>query len=268
MLGSLLRSMFRLSETTPQAKAAVNAAGSLSAHELRLLSESLFSRAPDYQAMLKRLHEHLKPATYLEIGIHTGSTLDLAAPATRAIGVDPAPQLRHAPFSNQRVFAQTSDDFFAGTDVAAELGGQVEFAFIDGLHHFDFALRDFANVERLARRDTVVAIHDCWPLDAVTSARERSTVLWTGDVWRLIVLLRKYRPDLSVHTIGAPPSGLGLVLGLDPSSTLLMDRHDELVREFMALQYRDIEATKAQSLGLLPADWPAIKGLLDARPKP
>ena len=263
MLKALLQSLVR-----PRDKvlAPAGSSGMLSPSDRQLLAASPLCKGPHYQSVLKALHQHLKPANYLEIGIHTGETFDLAASTTRAIGVDPSPQVGHAPWPNQRVFAQTSDDFFATTDVKAELGGPVELAFIDGLHHFDFALRDFANIERLARPDSVVAIHDCWPLDAVTSARERSTVLWTGDVWRLIVLLRKYRPDLSVHTIGAPPSGLGLVLGLDPSSRLLFERHDELVREFMALEYAAIENTKAQALNLAPADGPAIQRLLAARP--
>jgi hypothetical protein len=48
---------------------------------------------------------------------------------------------------------------------------------------------------------------------------------------------------------------------------VLFDRHDELVREFMALDYAVIERNRAEALNLMPAEWPAIRSLLDARPR-
>ena len=43
----------------------------------------------------------------------------------------------------------TSDDFFASHDLAQVLGGRpVDLAYIDGMHQFEFALRDFMNLER------------------------------------------------------------------------------------------------------------------------
>lgn len=219
-----------------------------------------------YLDVLSRAHKHLRPAAYLEIGVATGSSISRANPETIALGVDPSPELEGPLGPLQRVFAETSDDFFARHDIIAELGGRrVEMAFIDGMHHFDFALRDLANIERLSRPDTVVFIHDCWPLDRKTAERERCTHFWSGDVWRLIVLLKKYRPDLGVHTIGAPPTGLGMVLNLDPDSRLLAGNHDRLVEEYLALDYSFIEASKKEKLGFVPNDWPVIQALLDSR---
>jgi tetratricopeptide (TPR) repeat protein len=219
-----------------------------------------------YLDVLSRVHGHLRPATYLEIGVATGLSMSRAHPETAALGVDPSPQLEAPLGPLQRVFAETSDDFFARHDVIAELGGRrVDMAFIDGMHRFEFALRDFANIERLSRYGTVVLIHDCWPLDRRTAERERCTHFWSGDIWRLILLLKKYRSDLGVHTIGAPPTGLGIVINLDPSSRLLEENHQQLVAEYLALDYSYLEDGKKEKLGFVADDWSAIQRLLDSR---
>ncbi len=33
-------------------------------------------------------------------------------------------------------------------------------------------------------------------------------IYWTGDVWKLIPILQRYRPDLQLTLFDAPPSGL------------------------------------------------------------
>ena len=153
---------------------------------------------PYYDAM-DLVHRHLVPRTYVEIGVSTGRTLRLALPGTRCVGIDPEPHLEQPLAPDQQVFAQTSDEFFAGHDLGAVLGGApMDLAFIDGMHHFEFALRDFINLERASHPDTTVLIHDCLPQSEEGAARERTTVLWSGDVWRLIVALREWRPDLDV----------------------------------------------------------------------
>ena len=219
-----------------------------------------------YFQVLARLHEYLKPALYLEVGVADGASLRIASPKTRAIGVDPAPVIQVPVGPNKEVFEQKSDDFFARGDLGDILGGRtIDMAFIDGMHRFEYALRDFANIERLSRPDTVVLVHDCWPLDRSTAERERVTQFWSGDIWRLTVLLRRHRPDLVVRTIGTPPTGLGIILNLDPSSRLLLDRHDPLVEEGLALDYGFIENDREGKLAFLANDWDAVRTLVDSR---
>jgi hypothetical protein len=216
-----------------------------------------------YFQVLARIIESVRPRTYVEIGVAAGDSLRLVQAPTVAIGIDPAPQLTAPLASNQRVFAETSDAFFAGHDLRAELGGlPVDLAFIDGMHHFEFALRDFANLERCCTPASTILIHDCYPLDRETAERERQRLFWSGDVWRLIVLLKKHRPDLAVHTIGTAPTGLALVRKLDPGSRVLRERHDQLCREYLALDYSHIEHDMAGKLNLFPNDWERIRPLL------
>ena len=81
-------------------------------------------------------------------------------------------------------------------------------------------------------------------------------------MWRLIPLLKKYRPDLSVNVIAAPPTGLGIIRGLNPESNVLRDRMDEIVAEFMDLDYTTLEGRKAETLNRYPNEWPRIAELL------
>lgn len=231
---------------------------------------SLMSRltlpGEDYFEVLGRIHRHLRPQTYLEIGVSKGRSLVRVLPETTVIGVDPEPKLEQPAGPRQTIFRETSDEFFARHDVRAELGGRaVELAFIDGMHRFEFALRDFVNVERCCTASSVILMHDCYPLDARTAQREQETRFWSGDIWRLLLLLRERRPDLIVRTIATPPTGLGIVLNPDPTSRM-GEQLDALIQEYLAKDFSVLEGRQAQALGRVPNEWPEIRALLDSRP--
>src|SRR5205814_2367636 len=114
-----------------------------------------------YQTMLGRVHGHLRPRTYLEIGVETGATLRLAHPETLA----------------------------------------------------------------------------------------------TGVAWKVIVCLKKYRPELEIHTLACPPTGLSVVRGLDPSSRKLESQLQALYQEFIGLPYSVLGESKSAALNLVPGDW-------------
>lgn len=216
-----------------------------------------------YLQVLTRLLGALQPRTYVEIGVERGTSLRLVQAPTLAIGIDPEPKLAAPLAANQKVFAETSDAFFAARDPRAELGGlPIDLAFIDGMHQFEFALRDFYNLERYCSRDSTILIDDCYPLNRETAERDRRRDFWSGDVWRLILLLKKYRPDLAIHIIATPPCGLAVVRRLDPDSRFLSERYERLCREFLAVDYAFLEDDMAGKLNLFPNDWGKIVTLL------
>jgi hypothetical protein len=222
-------------------------------------------RGEHYLALLKRIHAHLRPATYVEIGIFTGESLALAYEGADAIGIDPKARIQHALTPRTRVFAETSDAFFAARSLREELGGRpVELAFIDGMHHFEFALRDFMHLEACCSEDSAILLHDCYPLDEITAGRERRTNFWSGDVWRAVVALKRYRPDLNIATIAAPFTGLTVIRGLDPGSRVLPDGIDDIVAQMMSVPFASLEPRKAEMLNLVPGDWPSVQALLAA----
>ncbi len=178
---------------------------------LHLLAEAAYP-GPPYHQHLAALHAWLAPTTYLEIGIFKGETLALARPGTRAIGVDPEP--RPEAFRDYaaptRIHQMTSDAFFE-----SEGCPRIDLAFIDGLHLYEQALRDFIHVERCCHPGSVVVLHDTLPIAAAATARQRRTSHWCGDVWKMLPCLRQFRPDLALMTIPTHPSGLTLVANLE-----------------------------------------------------
>lgn len=221
-----------------------------------------------YFELLDKIHQHLLPRTYAEIGVARGRTMTLALPGTQCIGIDPNPQIVHSLVRGCRIFSETSDDFFATHDLIGLFGGSpLDLAFIDGMHQFEFALRDFINFERASNSSTTILIHDCLPVDEVTAARERTTTFWSGDIWRLILLLRKWRPELQVAVIDRPPTGVGLVRGLNAKSTVLSEHYDEIVEHYMAMPYAALDdGSKAEQLNCVSGDWDTVKTLLPHRP--
>lgn len=220
-----------------------------------------------YLDLVERIHATLLPRTYVEIGIEFGTSLQLALPGTQAIGIDPAPKIRHRLDPTTQVHPLTSDDFFERHDVRALLGDRpIDLAYIDGLHHFEFALRDFMNVEAACSPDSVVLIDDTNPPSEVAASRERSTNIWSGDIWKVVVCLRRYRPDLAVTTVDVAPTGITIVTGLDPESKVLASRYDELCAEFVDMPFAELAADQAGALNTIPADWEQVRRLLPDRP--
>ncbi|MGN6126160.1 MAG: class I SAM-dependent methyltransferase [Humibacter sp.] len=182
---------------------------------------------------LSGLHLLLQPRTYLEIGVAEGFGLELSKATT--IGVDPEPRISRTLPADVEVVRQTSDEFFAGDDALASFHGvPPDLVFIDGMHLAEFALRDFVNVERLAGPGTVVVFDDVLPRRAEEAARERASEYWTGDVYKLVGILRDRRPDLACALVNTDPTGTLVVVGLDPRSTVLTDAYDEFLAGIQA----------------------------------
>jgi predicted O-methyltransferase YrrM len=199
----------------------------------------------DYHEALRCLHAALRPATYFEIGTETGGSLILAQCASLA--VDLAFRV-NCNVAEGKLFCllyqMTSDAFFATHDPRRLLGGPVDLAFLDGMHNYEYLLRDFINTERVCRPGSVIVLHDCLPTDAHVARREGGDQhlrafsahpeWWAGDVWKTTAILRRARPDLTMHAFGVPPTGLVLVTGLDPASYELARDYEAHVAGFAA----------------------------------
>ena len=183
----------------------------------------------DYLEFLGRLHALLEPEAYLEIGVRGGHSLALAQ--CPAVGIDPAYDLKVDLGPAAHLFRETSDEYFLRPWPRSPLGGRrADLAFIDGMHLAEFALRDFTYVERHSHWGGVAVFDDIFPRDAEEAARDRRTRAWTGDVYKLLGILERERPDLVVWRVDTEPTGLGVVLNLDPSQRALEQRYHELAK--------------------------------------
>jgi len=159
-----------------------------------------------------------------------------------SIAVDPSFQIDRPIMSGKRVcmlFQMTSDRFFAKYSPRDLLNGPIDLAFLDGMHRFEYLLRDFSNIERHCRKNSLICLHDCLPPTLEMTVREdRGSSLstkyrgyWTGDVWKVVPILRKARPDLGIVFLDCPPTGLVICTNLDPSNEILKSNYFELVNE-------------------------------------
>ena len=184
-----------------------------------------------YRDVLADMHRRLSPQAYLEIGVREGRSLALAR--CRAVGIDPAYSIQVELDGDMALFRTTSDEYFSRSDpLAATRGVPFDLAFIDGLHLFEFALRDFVFAERHSSARGVIIFDDVLPRNIDEAARERHTGSWTGDVFWVLETLTRYRPELVVVPLGTQPTGLLVVTGLDPHSTVLTDNFDQILAEF------------------------------------
>ncbi len=209
-----------------------------------------------YLRVLEQLHRELSPVSYLEIGVQRGASLELAQ--CPAIGVDPSPDINRELPSTTIVLALTSDDFFSRH---AE-GVTPDLSFIDGMHLFEYALRDFMNVERRAAPGAVVVLDGVLPNHPAQARRDRQTREWTGDIWRVADVLKRRRSDLFVLPIDAAPAGLLLVAGLDQANRVLWDHYNPIVRE-AAAEARPPPEVIARLEAVDPAG-PVFRQVLDA----
>jgi hypothetical protein len=130
-------------------------------------------------------------------------------------------------------------------------GKSLGIGFIDGLHLFEQALKDFINLEKYCGPRSVILLHDTMPLDEATQSRATDTQFHTGDV--------------DIFTIATPWTGLTVVTGLDPLADQLADRYDEAVARFINMPFSEIENCMETALNVVPNHWIEVESRLKAR---
>lgn len=195
------------------------------------------SSGTHYLHVIDRIEATLEPDLYLEIGSRSGASVSRRR--CSYIAIDPKFDISAPVFTGAEqmlFFQQTSDAFFAsGFLEASRL--VPDLAFIDGMHLFEFSLRDFINCERHMTGSGVICLHDVVPFNHDMTTRDTdyldgSGKPWTGDVWKTMAVLKTFRPDLTVELVSAGKTGLGVVSNLSPENTVLVDAMDRILDDF------------------------------------
>lgn len=168
--------------------------------------------------------------------MRNGYSLSLAPDAMK-IAVDPnySEADMHYEVGNATFYRMTSDAFFANCDVGQLMPDGFDLAYIDGMHLFEFALRDFINLERYSNRGSVIIVDDVLPRSESEASRTPTGGSWTGDVWKIIPTLVEYRKDLSDLMILArsAPTGCLIMLNPDANNDVLRKQYDEIVAKYV-----------------------------------
>ena len=220
-----------------------------------------------YSDFIQQITQLKNARSYMEIGVRDGTNLSKIS--CSSIGVDPNFTLSLNPLGQKKelyLFQETSDEFFRYRDVPSILGRPIEVSFLDGLHQFEFLLRDFMNSEKVSSPDGVIFLDDCLPVNADMTERvhnpdarqdEDTKYYWTGDVWKVVPILKKYRPDLRLTLVDTVPTGTVCVTKLDPSNNVLQDNYHKIVDEFMRIDlgegplkkyYQDIQIVSSNTV--------------------
>ncbi|KAF0116271.1 MAG: hypothetical protein FD150_441 [Rhodobacteraceae bacterium] len=204
----------------------------------------------DYRDFLDALHQQLRFDWYLEVGSQTGRSL--AKSRSPSIAVDPVFRIKYDVAGNKphlHLYQATSDDFFAAGHLKA-LKAKPDFSFLDGMHLFEYLLRDFINAEAAGKPTSVIAMHDCCPFGHAMTTRDIDNIprgAWTGDVWKLIPILQDYRPDLTIQVLDCAPTGLVVVSNLDPKNKALTKAYDKILARYTNLTLADYGVEKYYS---------------------
>lgn len=176
--------------------------------------------------LLRHLHERVRPRTYLETGVDDGNSLALSR--VPSIGIDPEFTVTAELQADVQLARTSSDEFFARDQPLAHLPFPVvDLAFVDGMHLSEYALRDFIAIERFTLPTSVILLDDMLPSRVEMANRQRTTMGWTGDVYKAAVALRRLRPDLLVLDLDTTPTGTCLVLFPDATHDGVLPGYDE-----------------------------------------
>lgn len=232
----------------------------------------MFSAAKgmNYLDFLDALHGRLRFDWYLEVGSRNGRSLKNCASPT--IAVDPKFRITHDVARNKpqlHLFQTTSDDFFAAGHLKT-LKARPSFSFLDGMHLFEFLLRDFMNTEAASTPQSVIALHDCVPFSHQMTTRDLDNIprgAWTGDVWKMIPILQKYRPDLRLEVLDCAPTGLVLISNLSPRNRTLATSYDRIIEAYRDLTLEDYGVDRfVRSFAFVDAARTATEGFSTFQP--
>lgn len=166
--------------------------------------------------LINNLAQKYQAEHYLEIGVCQGTTF-LAVDMPSKTGVAPLFRFDVSEFSRPgcHFISLNSDDFFASLP-RPDLPPVWDIVYIDGLHHFEQAYRDFENSLRFSHENSLIIMDDTVPCNPFSALRNHRFGLevakslglgkvlpntWHGDVYKTLLAIHDFHPEFSYCTI-------------------------------------------------------------------
>lgn len=204
-----------------------------------------------YLNFFEALSTALSPRSYFEIGTRDG---DSAAKFNcDTICIDPEFRMEKSIIGKRKkmlFFQMTSNEFFETETLSNYFPNGPDIAFLDGMHKIEYILQDFINIEKYCHSRSLIFIHDCLPFNERMASREflpgdketeETWDFWTGDVWKILPILMKYRPDLRMFCLDCPPSGLAVISGIDSHNDTLSRNYYSIIGDSLSLSLKRAE---------------------------
>lgn len=220
--------------------------------------------------LIQKLIDDKKYSTYLEIGIHRGTSF-FPLRCQNKIAVDPYMKVSwkgkiyriiQNPFNlGNKYFEITSDEFFESNAANIFKKTNLDIVFIDGLHTFEASLKDVLNSLKYLNNNGTIIMHDCYPPHKAAAIPAASfpdakrknvngwTGQWCGDVWKTVVYLKeKYSYNLDVCVLNAD-FGLGIIKVNTPKESAL-EIDIDLFQKVNSLEYETVFSNPQEAIGL------------------
>lgn len=187
--------------------------------------------------LLKYMFNRLQPKMFITIGDRASYVQCVPQPIL-GLGIDPWPLMSLKSLApNQQVYPVTSDYFFHSPYMIKELHPDI--VMITGFHRFEQVLRDIMFAEKLCNNKSVIMINNTAPLspDDIDRADITASAHQTGDVFKVIPIFKKYRPEVKVSTLIDVDKGVTIFENLDESSHILQHALVEAVGDVINIPY-------------------------------
>lgn len=133
--------------------------------------------------LINKIIKDRSAKSYLEIGTGDASNFSRVECETK-VGIDPF-------YEGKKEIARIdSDSFFKHNK------DKFDVIFIDGLHHCEQVEKDIVNSFKFLNKGGIILIHDVKPVDEKSQRVPRESEVWTGDVWRAWLGIRKKYPKM------------------------------------------------------------------------
>ena len=218
----------------------------------------------DRLQVIQTLMKEKKLNNYLEIGVFNGHIF-FRVKSNFKVAVDPEFRfnalrkftkslLNPRNFSN-KYFEKTSDAFFQEDAPSLLNNKKFDIALIDGMHEYEYALRDVENTLQYLSPNGVIIMHDCNPKTKLSASsfdkwkQRQFAETWNGDVWKVILHMQSIRNDVNAFVLDCD-HGLGIITWGKPEKKL-----NYTTQQITALTYEDFNKNRKDFLNLKPPDY-------------